>query len=726
MKKLKSVRVATHVGAAVLAVGLGFTRLPVANAAANPVILVNDLGDSNVCDDTTCTLRGAVDKANTLAGDDVIKLSVDGTITLDSGLTLAPSNESLTVSGVGRNVELRGPNSGDWFTNDSRSLTLDSLTIVAAVDGAKGPVGGGGISGGASLNVVNGGTATLTNNTITATAKGKNYSSGGGAGSNGIGGDATLNIVNGGTATLTNNTIAASAVGGNALGAVDIDIAGDATLTVVNGGAPTLVNNTITAFAWEGTDSDFEIPGGRGSSSVASGASATLRNNVLQLTGRATCGGVTDGGGNVDSGTLCGFVSPSRSLSNTRAMIDDLASNGGPTQTKALDAESPAIGIGISPCPRKDQRGSYREASGCDAGAYEVAFADTTAPTASPKISPAPNDAGWNNTAVTISWNWADNTNGSGLAEDICALTTPVSTTGANTVSSDCEDQFRNQATTAKVTVNIDTTAPTVTVTGVTDGASYVSTAVPTAECSTTDATSGVATNATAATTSATDTVTITCSGATDKSGNTQTVPVRATYTLLAPKSELKPVHQPAKEPAKEPAPATIPVVAVAPDTTTTIVAASAPAAPSSSPTLNLSASAATEGNTVTATADGFKEGSEVTFELHSDPITLGKTNADANGRATLTATLPTGVFGQHNIVATGISSAGQPVALKAPIVIAPKIESLPQAPIATAAPAAETPNTLALTGGNVAAITAAAIAMILVGISLRRTKTQK
>jgi hypothetical protein len=70
-----------HVGAAVLAVGLGFTRLPMANAAANPVILVNDLGDSNVCDDTTCTLRGAVSKANTTPGDDVINFGIDGTIT---------------------------------------------------------------------------------------------------------------------------------------------------------------------------------------------------------------------------------------------------------------------------------------------------------------------------------------------------------------------------------------------------------------------------------------------------------------------------------------------------------------------------------------------------------------------------------------------------------------------------------------------------------------------
>jgi hypothetical protein len=794
MKKLKSVRVATHVGAAILAAGLGFTRLPVANAAANAVIVVNALGDSNVCDDTTCTLRGAVERATITPGDDVINFGIDGTITLGSGITLglpipgpSASTDSLTISGVGRNVELRGPNSGDWFTTGTQSLTLDSLTIVAIANGGNvnGGFGGaatlnivngsgtitnntitttanggsaiGGFGGAATLNIANGGTGTITNNTITTTANGGTANGGlggaatlnianggtgtitnntitnntitttanGGTANGGLGGAATLNIANGGTGTLTNNTITTTANGGTANGS----LGGAATLNIVNGGTGTLTNNTITTIANDGAaDGGF---GGTAMSRLASGTSATLRNNVLQFIGNATCGSVTDSGGNVDSGTSCGFVSPSTSFSNTNAMLGGLAANGGPTQTKALDAASPAIGIGVSPCPAKDQRGKSREASGCDAGAYEVAFTDTTAPTASPKISPKPNDAGWNNTAATVTWNWADETNGSGLKADACALTTAVSATGTNTVSSDCEDQSGNKATKANVTVNIDTTAPTVAITGVTDGASYSSTAVPTALCSTTDATSGVATNATATTTTATDTVTITCTGATDKAGNTQTAAVTATYTLLAPTSTT-----PATVPPTTAAPATAapttaapvvtpPIVAVIPNTPPTATAAGNAQTPPS-PSLNISASAATEGNTVTATAEGFQPGSEVTFELRSDPVTLGKTNADANGRATLTTTLPAGVTGQHNIVAIGINPAGQPVELKSPIVIAPKIESLPQAPIATAAPATETPNTLALTGGNVAAITAAAIAMILVGLSLRRTKTQK
>jgi hypothetical protein len=580
------------------------------------------------------------------------------------------------------------------------NATLTNNTITAATS-----------SPGTTLNVVNG-NATLTDNTIRAAAD--VVFCGFGCGSN-----ASLNVVDGDDATLTNNTITMTAKGGVGVSAI-------------KGGTAKLSNNTITSTANDGSSLGGE-PGALVSSTLSSGATVSMRNNVLEFNGKATCGTVLDLGGNVDSGTSCGFVRPSTSLSNTNAMLGALAANGGSTQTKALDAASPAIGIGVSPCPAKDQRGKPRESSGCDAGAFEVAFTDTTAPTASPTISPKPNDAGWNNTAATVTWNWADETDGSGLKADACALTTPVSATGTNTVSSDCEDQSGNKATKANVTLNIDTTAPTVAITGVTDGASYSSTAVPTAQCSTTDATSGVATNATATTTTATDTVTVTCTGAIDKAGNTQTGAVTATYTLLAPTSTTPATVPPTTAAPTTAAPTTAapvvtpPIVAVIPDTPTAPTASAVGNAQTPpSPSLNLSASAATEGNTVTATAEGFQPGSEVTFELRSNPITLGRTNADANGRATLTATLPAGVTGQHNIVAIGINPAGQPVELKSPIVIAPKSESLPQAPTATAAPATETPNTLALTGGNVAAITAAAIAMILVGLSLRRTKTQK
>jgi hypothetical protein len=777
--KLKSVRVATRIGAAILALGLGSTHLPTANAAANPTIIVNDLGDTNVCDVTTCTLRGAVAAANLAPGDDVINFSVGGgAITLGSSLTIA---EPLTISGIGYDVSLSGPSNGDWFTTGTQSLTLDSLSInlvAAGGDGlgyvgttsalnlvngtatltnntiAAGAQGGfanqGGVGGPATLNVVNGsgslannaittntfgggveyggvggpatltvvnGAGVLTNNTITnINTKGGNVLGGG------IGGGATLNVVQAGNVTLTNNTIttAATTSGGNVtLGG----IGGGATLNIVKGGNGTLTNNTvITSPTNNGTVSGGGV-GGNATIRVASGTAATLRNNVLQLTGAAaSCGtSVTDGGGNVDSGTSCGFVSTSTSLSSTNALLSPLASNGGPTQTAALGNTSPAIGIGVAPCPSTDQRGQTR-GTACDAGSYE--FSDTTAPTASPTINPTPNTAGWNQTATTTTWNWTDNTNGSGLESGVCALSTPATADGVNAMTSDCNDRSGNTAT-ATFTAKIDTTSPTVTVTGVVNGSSYASNAVPATGCATTDATSGVAVEATATSTTATDTVTITCAGGVDIAGNTQTAPVTATYTLLAPVTTTT-TTTPATTTTAAPAAAAAAnpvIVAVAPDATTTTASPKAPLAP----TLSLSASAGTEGKTVTATADGFKADSEVTFELHSNPIVLGKVTADNNGRATLTASLPAGVAGQHDIVAIGINPAGQSVTLNAPIAIAAQTAaSLPEAPPATPAPANATPQTLALTGTNIAAITCAAFAMILIGLALKRTKTKK
>jgi hypothetical protein len=53
------------------------------------------------------------------------------------------------------------------------------------------------------------------------------------------------------------------------------------------------------------------------------------------------------------------------------AMLEPLADNGGPTQTMALGAGSPARGAGTN-CPAADQRGEPRDAAACDLGAYEA------------------------------------------------------------------------------------------------------------------------------------------------------------------------------------------------------------------------------------------------------------------------------------------------------------------------------------------------------------------
>jgi predicted outer membrane repeat protein len=95
------------------------------------------------------------------------------------------------------------------------------------------------------------------------------------------------------------------------------------------------------------------------------------------------CGGaVKDGGHNLDDGTTCGFkgtgcaTTNGTSLCNAAPNLDlaGLASNGGPTQTIAVESGSPAIGAAYCR-PSTDQRGYWRAGTGtptsCTSGAYE-------------------------------------------------------------------------------------------------------------------------------------------------------------------------------------------------------------------------------------------------------------------------------------------------------------------------------------------------------------------
>jgi predicted extracellular nuclease len=94
----------------------------------------------------------------------------------------------------------------------------------------------------------------------------------------------------------------------------------------------------------------------------------------------------------------------------------------------------------------------------------------------------------------------------------------------------------RNKTATGSFLVNVvDTTAPMVSINGITNGAVYILGAVPTASCSTTDSGSGVGTLAhltiSGGTTEHVGHFTATCSGATDKAGNT-TEPVSVTFDV--------------------------------------------------------------------------------------------------------------------------------------------------------------------------------------------------
>jgi CSLREA domain-containing protein len=161
--------------------------------------------------------------------------------------------------------------------------------------------------------------------------------------------------VQGSTVTLTNSTLSGNT--GSGAGAID-STNGTLTLTHV-----TIANNAGS-------------PGGLRHFSFDGTLKVTFRNTLLSGNANASCEGVpastlVSTGGNVDSGTSCGFAAPA-DRSNASPRLGPLESNGGPTFTHALLSGSDAIDLVTAGCAATDQRGVARpKGSGCDSGAYE-------------------------------------------------------------------------------------------------------------------------------------------------------------------------------------------------------------------------------------------------------------------------------------------------------------------------------------------------------------------
>lgn len=156
---------------------------------------------------------------------------------------------------------------------------------------------------------------------------------------------------------------------------------------------------------------------------------------------------------------------------------------------------------------------------------------DATAPAISASRTPAANAAGWNSTAVTVSFSCADNTGGSGLLVDSVAGATLTAEGAGQSVtnSGTCVDLAGNTAASRTVGgISIDLTRPTLApaVTPGTVALDGSASAAPNAA----DALSGIASaSCTTPDTSAIGTFTVTCT-ATDRAGNTQTA--TASYTV--------------------------------------------------------------------------------------------------------------------------------------------------------------------------------------------------
>ena len=133
---------------------------------------------------------------------------------------------------------------------------------------------------------------------------------------------------------------------------------------------------TITHSTFSNNDSGITETGGEAGALTITHGTATIINNIFANSSAADCAlrstGTVSGssGGNlIESNLGCGA-----SVSSADPVLGALQNNGGPTETMALGASSPAINVFASCVVSTDQRGVARpQPSGgnCDIGAFE-------------------------------------------------------------------------------------------------------------------------------------------------------------------------------------------------------------------------------------------------------------------------------------------------------------------------------------------------------------------
>jgi hypothetical protein len=159
-----------------------------------------------------------------------------------------------------------------------------------------------------------------------------------------------------------------------------------------NGSVGTL---TVTSSTFTGDSADN---GGspaieNGGGNPAGSATTTVAADVFAEDCNKSTGTWADAGYNVGSDGTClnGGTGDNDAFEDLSSLLAPLANNGGPTETVALEATNPAIGIipnGTSElCPLTDQRGTTSQADdACDAGAVQLT-AQTVAFTTTPPAS---------------------------------------------------------------------------------------------------------------------------------------------------------------------------------------------------------------------------------------------------------------------------------------------------------------------------------------------------
>lgn len=364
-----------------------------------------DPATANACTDAAndCSLRGAIVAANAAAGaDDVTVPAGTYTLTREGAFEEAASTGDLditgelTIAGAGARATsvVGGPAPFEDRIFDNQSGAKTSMSGLSIAGGNVGAYEGGGIR--------NQGDLTLDGMTV------KDNTAGSGGGIDSRNGDLTLDgvTVEGNTATttgfgggvysergtlnITDSTVSSNSakeIGGGVYhlsGLVNITnttVSGNKAAqlgggVVVSSATMNVLNSTIASNASGGVGGGI-FTGGPGSTVVVK--NTIVAGNTLNNCDNDQFGGaIVSQGNNISSDDSCSFTQ-STDKPNTNPRLGPLQDKGGPTDTRALLAGSPAIDAGANAaCPTTDQRGAKRPQNGdkngsaiCDIGAFE-------------------------------------------------------------------------------------------------------------------------------------------------------------------------------------------------------------------------------------------------------------------------------------------------------------------------------------------------------------------
>ena len=345
--------------AAAVAVLLLAPAAAYAQTAPPPVVLnVNLTADGNDGECAQdCTLREAI---NLGRPQDTIRVP-PGRYRIDD-VALNPTGDQIVGSGAGATI-IDGQNLR-WqvFTVTGGATSITGVTVTGGVGISAAADGFGG-----GINVAAGATLDLTDSAVI----NNRAQSGGG-------------IASQGTLRIARTTVSANRAEGLQVGSVggiyviqgsaevrNTSVSGNSANTVAGGigsNGRLVLDNVTVAYNTAPTVGGIAQAVGRAAPDT------TIDNTLVARNTGGACGGDTGGVSvwkgdhNFDDDGTCEFDAQG-DLPGADPQIGLLADNGGPTQTHAIPATSPAVNAGAD-CPATDQRGAARSGA-CDIGAFE-------------------------------------------------------------------------------------------------------------------------------------------------------------------------------------------------------------------------------------------------------------------------------------------------------------------------------------------------------------------